>query len=431
MSIGERFVWTFATASGGINPIISVEAEVLDVDGKLVSNHRLLQLDQRDYTTLTTFDDYTPSRSHYVRVYADESENRIFSKRDDERATINIFVVDDAGNVVSSRRQRLNANRDQLQIQTASVDRDGRAYVLAKVFANKRGRELRGQSDAKLMLYTLDAGAEDVVTTELTLDGQYIEGVGMVSRDDGSPTIVGLYSDRIGRRVRGYFASAGIGGDTKLRPKEFNQRMLEKMGRRITSRVGGELALENGFEFRDALSLSNGRLSLLLEYYTEIRNNNFNNFNNPGFGGRMETTFVYGEGLVLNFAADGDLEDAVVVPKYQTANVPGLPYMRMNLVEYDGRAAVIYNDNPKNFTRDLNKRTKPLRFNDALAVLGYDSDGGRLQRIPLFARKDAGKVIIIPSSATRLADDRVLFLATRYKFFGNNELRFGVIDAPR
>ncbi len=443
VSIGEHFVWTFATFEDGRDQV-QLRAEILDGQGKIVSAHELVTVPQRDYQAarITTFDDYTPSRSHYVRVYGEVSENRLLSKKDDEQASVTVFVVDEAGNVVTNKRQRLNATRDQVEIQTATVDREGRAYILAKVYANSKGRELRGGSDARLYLYTMDPGAEDFVTTEIELAGQYIQGVSMVPNDQGSPAIVGLYADRIGRRIRGYFSSDDIRSGATLKPQPFSQEMLALMGPKATTRVNGELALEQSFEFRDALRLSNGRLSLLLEGFQVRRDNAYYpgygpSFYNPyrygygPYGGRNNLTFEYQEGIILNFDSRGGLTDVLSVPKYQTTQTPGLPYARINLVEYEGKAAVIYNDNPKNFTRDPARNAKGTNWSDALAVLGYDQGDGNLTRIPLFERKEAGKVIIVPSSATRLADDRVVFLATRYKVFGGNELRFGVIEPPR
>ncbi len=442
VSVGEHFVWTFATFEDKRDEV-QLRAEILDGDGKLLSAHKLVTVPQRDYQSdrIVSFDDYTPSRSHYVRVYGEVSENRVLSKRDDERASVTVLVVDEEGQVVTNKRQRLNANRDQLEIQKVTVDRDGRAYILAKVFDNTKGRELRGGSDARLYLYTMDAGAEDFVTTELELEGQYIQGVSMVPNDKGSPAIVGLYADRIGRRIRGYFSSDDVRSGQTLVAQPFSQEVLAKLGPRATSRVGGELALEQTFEFRDALQLTNGRLSLLLEGFQVRRDNSYYNgfgpsfynpyrFGNGQFGGQ-NLLFEYQEGLILNFDTRGELTDALTVPKFQTTPSPNLPYARMNLVEYEGKAAVIYNDNPKNFTRDLDRNTKGTNWNDALAVLGYDRGDGELLRVPLFARRDAGKVIIVPRSATRLADDRILFLATRYKTFGGNELRFGIIDPAR
>lgn len=433
-TVGERFVWTYAR-HGREDGTVALGVDVLDGAGALVAEEEIMTLRARDYRRdrLDFRAAFTPSRSHYVRVYVEQSENRVFSKRDDEEAAATILVVDDGGAIVSNRRVGLGANRDQLTVEAVSVDSEGRAYVLARVLDNERGRERRrGGSDAGLRLYTLEPGGGAVARTDLELQGQYIEGVGMVPNDVGAPAIVGLYSERVGRAIAGYFSGADVRDGATLRPRPFTRDLLEAMGRKVTRGRGDGLAIENQFEFRDALRLADGRLALLMEsfdvrVYTPP----------PTVGGGFQATrvsYVYGEGVIFDFAADGTLRDAIVVPKLQVTEQPGLPYARMNLVEYEGHAAVVYNDNPKNFARATSKRTKGLNWNKSLAVLGYAEttsrrrDGERLRRVPLFARRDADKVIAIPPSVTRLPDGRVVFLATRYRTFGRNQLRFGVLS---
>ena len=436
-TVGEHFAWTYATLDPRTRKV-RIGLDILDGEARAVATDKVMDLEARDYRRgrLDYRAAFTPSRSHYVRVYAEQSENRLFSKRDDEAATATILVVDDGGAIVSNKRVRLNANRDQLNVEAVSVDSEGRAYVLARVFDNERGRERRrGGSDATLWVYTLEPGGDRVERTEVELQGQYIQGVGMVPNDAGAPSIVGLYSERVNREIAGYFSGADVTDGTTLRPRPFTREVLEGMGRKITRGRGDRLAVENQFEFRDALRLSDGRLALLMESF-DIRVSN----PPPTAGGGFQAqriTYVYGEGVVFDFDADGTLRNALVVPKLQQTQTPNLSYARMNLVEYEGNPAVVYNDNPKNFTRSVDRRTKGLNWSKSLAVLGYGepsaraSDGERLRRVPLFARRDADKVIAIPPSVTRLPDGRVVFLATRYKLFGQNQLRFGVIGAER
>ena len=432
VSIGENFIWTFATRKAGEGEM-DIAAEVLDAKGKLVSKHKLMSVERKNYGGLTTLAEYSASRKHYVRVYAEQSDNRVFSKRDDERATLNIVVFNEAGEAVANDRKLLKCNRDQLEVLSVAVDDEGKAYVLAKVLGNTRGNERRGASDADVYVYSLSPGAAEIEATELKILGQYIEGAALVaSPTGGSPTVVGLYAERVNRRIRGFFASDDISAGATLRPIPFTQDMLRQMGPRITTRSGGELAIENEFVFRDALRLSDGRLSLLLESFRVMYTNSGPGLSGAagvGMGAASRPTYFYSEGLLLNFSAAGQFDNLVVVPKYQRSQVPDVPYLRMDLVEYQGKAATIYNDNPKNFSRDLEQRTRALNLSDALAVIAYGQNG-ELVRAPIFARRDADKVLLIPRSAARLSDGSIIFLATRYKTFGKNELRFGLIE-PR
>lgn len=424
-SLGDRLLWTYATPTRE-NGVFQIEAEVLDDKGELVSNHPLLKIDRREYSFLKAREEYSADRHYYVRVYAEESAQRFMSKRDEEPASLTIAVFDNNGEVVSMKRKRLRADRDQLEMQSVAVDNDGRAYVLAKVYANSQRRETGGGSDSKVYLYTLDPGAEELERVEMKLGGQYIEGVSMVPGRDGIPAIAGVYTDRRGGRIAGYFSTDNPRKGEILKPRPFSQDFLESLGVRITARRRGALVMEGNFEFRDAIRLTNGKLTILLESF-DIRTNN----NNVGMGVGVgpiignQFTYIFGEGVMLTFDETGEISEATVVPKYQSTENPDAPFYSLNLVEYQGRPAAIYNDNPKNFTRDISKRTRSLALNRALAIITYSDSKGELQRDPIFARLDADKLILVPSSATRLANDDVVFMALRYKTFGKNQFRFG------
>ena len=439
-SLGDALLWTFMTRGRERNTF-DVRAEVLNGDGKLLSEHRLLTVHQRELAQLADLEAYSANRGYYVRAYADESQSSLFSKRDDERATVTLAVFDRMGTPITIERKRLRVNRDQLELQSAAVDDDGTAYLLAKVYTSSKGRETRRGSDSKVYLYTLAPGAEDLERTELKLAGQYIEGVSMVPGLSGRPAIVGVYSERIDGRIVGYFADNNPSAGNVLKPQPFSQDLLERLGRRVTSRRGGRLVLEGQYEFGEALRLRDGRLSLLLE---SIR---ITQQTGPAGGIGMQpgmttnTNYTFSDALLLTFSNDAELQEALMVPMFQSytlqqnfatrraslGSVP--PYYRASLVEYDGKPAVIYNDNPRNFGRDIERTTKALRFRDAVATLAFADEDGRLRQQPVFSRREADQLILIPRSTERLINDDVVFMATRFRTFNKNELSFGRISS--
>ncbi len=423
-SLGDRLLWTYATQTSK-KGTYQIEAEVLDSEGKLVSNHPLLKIDRREYPYLKALEEYSADRHYYARVYAEESIQRTLSKRDEEPASLTIAVFDNVGEVVSMKRKRLRCDRDQLEVQSVAVDNDGRAYVLAKVYANSQRRETNGGSDSKVYLYTLDPGADELARIEMKLGGQYIEGISMVPGPEGLPAIAGVYTERRGGRIAGYFSTDNPSKGEILKPRPFSQKMLAKFGKRITAKRRGSLVLEGDFEFRDAIRLTNGKLTILLESFDIRANNNTVGVGVGPVGVGNQVTYIYGEGIMLTFDQTGEIDEATIVPKYQSTENPDAPFYSLKLVEFQGKAASIYNDNPKNFTRDLSKRTRSLALSRALAIVAYADNNGNLQRDPIFARMDADKLVLVPTSATRLANDDVVFMALRYKAFGKNQFRFG------
>ncbi len=423
ISLGEGLLWTFATESSTRGEL-ELRAEILDDKGKVLAAHRLFQLEESEFGEVTDSEAWSTDRQYYTRVFAEESSQRLFSKKDEEKAGLTIAVFNNVGELITLKRTVLPVQRDQLEIHTVAVDNDGQAFILARVYGNSKRRETRGGSDSKVLLYTLAPGGEELEQIELKLAGQYIEGIAMVPGRDGDPAIVGLYSDKLRGRIMGYFSLIDPRAGEVLQPKEFSQQMLESLGRSVSFTKKGDQVIAKDFEFRDALRLSNGNLALLLELYREVTYTS-----NSGAGGfaTMRTSYVYGAGVILTFDEKGVLAEALAVPKYQASAYLNGPFDRMNLVEYNGLPAVIYNDNPKNLVRSLDKRPKRLNMKKAVATMGFANRSGELQRDPLFARKNVGKLVLVPNSVISLNNDDVVFMALRFKAFGKNEVSFGRI----
>ena len=417
-SLGESIVWTYATETDDRNRY-AIHAATYRPDGTETDNYRLMDLDRRDYGGLEVYAGESAARDYHVRVFAEQSPQRLLSKRDDEPAAMTVAVFSREGELVTHVTERLEVARDQLDIQSVSVDDEGNAYVAARVFTTSKGRETNGGSDSDVFVYDVDRGGESLARTRLELAGQYIAALEFFPVPDGPPTVLGLYTERRGDRLRGVFAASDPTSGQTLRPQRFSQELLESLGRRVTAGKGDRLRLEGDFEFLDSQILPDGSLAVLLEDYRVTTTVDPNT-------GRVRTTFQYGEGIVMTFDAEGELYEAWVVPKFQAEVNQVSPFVRMKLIPYAGGVGVLYNDNPKNLTRSLDERTKSMGFRNSVAVLAY-IDNGELERRPLFGRLEADKLLMAPSSGVRLATGDVVFVAKRFKMFGKNQLRLGLV----
>ena len=425
-SLGNKLLWTFATQANE-SDVYNIRAEVLDDGGKNVRSHELLSVNKREFHSLKALEEYSADRHYYTRVYAEESSELFLNKRDTEAASLTIGVFDENGEVVSLKTKKLNCSRVQLEVKSVAVDNDGRAYVLAKIYGNAHRGEALGGSDSQIFLYSLNPGAEELERVEMKLDGQYIEGISMTPNSEGNPAIAGVYRNLRGGGITGYFSTTNPRKGEVIKANPFSQELLKSLGRRITTKQQGELALEQNFGFKDAIRLSNGKLTILLESL-EVHNKRNYGRTNGSFSSKDRYNYIFGEGVMLTFDQEGELSEATVVPKFQSTENLGNPFFRLNLVEYQGRPAAIYNDNPDNFIRDVSKRPRVLSLpHRALAVICYADENGTLQRDPIFARVENEKLILMPSSASRLINDDVVFMAIKYNTLGKNEFRFGRI----
>ena len=417
-SLGRAVTWAYATETDDRDRY-AIHAATYAPDGREVGDYPLMELDRRDYGGLQVYAGESASRAYHVRVFAEQSGQRLFSKRDDQPATMTVAVFAAGGELVSHVTERLAVARDQLDVQSVTVDDAGNAYVAARVFTSSKGRETSGGSDSDVFVYDLPRGGDALARTRLDLAGQYIAALEFYPVPDGPPTVLGLYTERRGNRLRGVFATNDPTGGQTLEPQRFSRELLESLGRRVTSGKGDNLRLEGDFEFLDSQLLPDGSLAVLLEDF------DMTTYVDPQTG-RARTTFRYAEGIVLTFDPTGTLYEAWVVPKLQAEVNQVTPFVRMKLVPYGEGVGVLYNDSPKNLTRSLEERTKPLRFRDAVAVIAY-VDNGELKRRPLFGRREADKLLMVPSSGVRLAGGDVVFVAKRFKLFGKNQLRLGLV----
>lgn len=422
-SLRNQLLWTFAKKSEN-KRFYRIEAEVLNAQGNVLSNYKLFNVDKDDFPYLKTYQAHSTNLAFHTRIYANEGAQWFARKKDNEPANLIITVFDSSGALTSLKKARLNCTRKQLEVQSVVVDNEGRVQILAKIYGNAHGSETAGGSDSQIFLYTLNQGSEILERVEMKLDGQYIEGISMVPGEQESTAIVGVYADRMGGRVKGYFSTNNPRTGKLLEARPFSQELLKQLGPRITARNKGELVMEWNFGFRDAIQLSNGMLTILLESF-DVHNSKSDAQINSWAIANDRDTYIFGEGVMLTFDQDGVLSETTVVPKLQAAENLGNPFFRVNLVEYKGRPAALYNDNPKNFIRDLSKPTLVSSMKNALAIVCYSDVTGKLQREPVFARSKDEKMVVVPSSAKRLSNNDVVFMALKYKTFGSNTFRFG------
>ncbi len=435
-------LWTYVT-EGRKKDEYDFVTEVIDpASGKVTASHLVARVNPRDYNGLYYESARSANLDYTLQVFNEQSANRLLSKRDDEQATLSLSVIGPDGEVVTDLRKRVGIPRDQLEVTSATVGDDGRAYVLAKVYDNQGKREGRRNSRYDMTVYTAAPGADKIQTFRLQLGGEFIVGITAVPKEGGQPSILGLYSDRLDGLIRGVFATNDLSANTKLVPQPFSPEILEQLGRRVTTNRGGAPAgIERTFEFRAAAQSPDGTAALLLEdFYVS------SSAPTPG-NPNPSTRITFRENVLLEFDASGSLSGATMVPKSQTISVRGTgfgfvsrrqrqriareinnPYLGVGLVRLNGGFGMVYNDNAKNLFRPIDKNAKGTNFSKATAILAYTDEGGKLVRSPLFERREADKMLLHVDSGELFPDGTVAFVASRYRSFAKNEIRLGLIE---
>jgi len=422
-SIKDNLLWIYETQKDKGDPI-KIEAQIVKPDASLGQKTKILTYDPNNKIEYEIFSSRSFDKSKYIYVLLESSENRMFSKKDDENANVTFFILDSSGKTISLETKRLHVPKNRFKMLSIAVDDSGTGYMVGKEYARVNRSEIKNGSDDKLKIYTLDSKGSEISSTQLRTNAMYVRSATLVAGKGIAPNLFGTYAEERGKGVKGMFYAQNPQEEgATLSPKPFTSKELDKMGKRITEGKGDKRLIEQSFVFQGALISQDGSASILLESYEYTPGRT-----SAGPNGTIRNfppIHRFAEGMIMELSAQGNIEDFVVVPKYQSMTYVISPWARMSLLGFNGFPAVIYNDNPKNLGRDLEKRTKPLKWKNGTAMIGYQDESGDLVRQPLFSRKEADKMVIVPESATELKNGDVVFLSYRMSMFDRDQYMIG------
>ncbi len=421
-SIEDNLLWVYETQKSNKEPI-TIKAQIVQPDGNLGKETKILTYDPEKKTSYVIHRSRSFDKSKHIYVLTEESRNRVFSKKDDVNTSVTFFILDKNGETITLQKKTLRVPKDRFEMLTIAVDNEGTGYMVGREFAKGTKKQKRNGSDALLKIYTLEAGSSEIVSKTLRTNAMYIRSATLVAGEDVAPSLFGTYAEDYGKGLKGLFFAQNPQDGKPLKPRPFTSSQLDKMGKRITKGKGDKRLIEPSFEFHGALVSRAGSASVLLESYTYTPPSTVASGNGATRSTPPKHSFA--EGVIVNLTPEGSVEDFVVVPKYQSMSYSISPWARMSILGFNGRPAVIYNDNPKNIGRDLEKRTKPLKWKNGTAMLGYANTNGELVRQPLFSRKEADKMLIVPESATELKNGDVVFLSYRHSMFDRDQYMIG------
>jgi hypothetical protein len=421
-SIEDNLLWVYETQKEKGAPI-SIKTQIVKPDGSLGKETKILTYSADDKIDYTIYRSRSFDKSKYIYVLTEASDNRAFSKKDDVNTSVTFFIVDNNGETITLEKKKLRVPRDRFEMLTIAVDNQGTAYMVGREFAKGSKKQKKNGSDALLKIYTLEAGSSDIVAKTLRTNAMYIRSATLVAGVDVTPSLFGTYAEEYGKGLNGFFFAKNPQDGKPLKPRPFTSTELDKLGKRVTRGKGAKRLIEPSFEFHGALVSRDGSASVLLESYVYspsrvVTAGNGTTTNSP-------PRHSFGEGIIINLSPEGSIEDFTVVPKYQSMTYYISPWARMDLLGFNGKPAVIYNDNPKNLTRDLEKHPKALKWKNGVATIGYADENGNLVRRPLFSRKEADKMLIVPESATELKNGDVVFLSYRLSMFDRDQYMIG------
>lgn len=409
--IGNRLIWVYEEQE--TKGEATMWCQIVNLDGTLGDRYKALDFEPKNgYIYVESAISLDKSKRGFV--FSNEAKNRIGSQKDDEKSELNFLIFDVNGKLVNEASKKLTSARNQFDLRSVGITNEGKLFAAAKIFDNGKRKEVKGGSKTKLYVYSLAPKGTELTRTSLRTSGAYLTEVSLNAAPNGEVNLYGLYRTEEYKGNVGVFHVLGLSEEsTSIRKRAFPQKYLEKLGKHLVKKSKGELELVKFCTFRDALSLQDGSQALLLEIlYVEETD-------------AKTIRYTFKEGIILSCDSEGKITSMNQIPKAQLSYHAIDPYNSLKLVEYNGKAAVVYNDNIKNLDRSIEQPAKLLYSDNAVALIAYVGEDGTLVRKPLFLKKEMDNMMIMPNSVKALESGEVIFMTAGGKMLGDKGYGIG------
>lgn len=255
--------------------------------------------------------------SHAVILHRSSVINGLFQRP--QLATFQLQVLDSAQAPLWDRLVQTPFNDNLIDIERVSVDAQGTAYVLARIYEQRRVERRRGEANYfyKLMVYRRDQ--KDPTTYDLALDDLFITDITFKVNRSGRIVCSGFYSERRTYSMKGAFyftinpVTQAIEGQGQ---QPFDTDFLAQLMSRRSARKGREL---RRFYLDDLILRSDGGAVLIAEEYFVTTNTYYTG---TGVNRVANTTYTYhyDDIIVVNLNPDATIAWAASIPKDQSGS---------------------------------------------------------------------------------------------------------------
>lgn len=399
-SLGDKLIWVYNEQEKGDDALTWVQ--LLNLDGKLGKRFQIFKFNpKKGFTYINSTVSNDKSKRGFV--FSKMSFNLRAGKGDDGNSELSFMVFNDDGSVVCSTNKKLTTSRRNFELKSIGVTNSGKIIAVADIYDIDNRKKLKGGSLNQIYTYTLAPESKEVIKTHVQSKGVYLSDLSLYTNTTGNINLFGIYRKSERKQNIGVFCVTGLSENSKsINLIPFNESDLQKLGTRVTHVSKGTLTLKNEFSIQGALSHNNGSNTILLEaYYRKVSERT------------GAITHNFNDGIIINYNNEGNINSATTIPKVQPNINQIEPYARMHLIEHNGKAAVVYNDNIDNLSSDQDQVRKALtnmNKKNAVATIAYTNEDEKLVRKPLFPSMEIKGMMIIPNSVAELSDGDAIFM---------------------
>lgn len=419
MSLKNSLLWIYETQKERAEPR-SFLVQSISPTGILGEKTTIFSHDakkQKEYTIEKTS---SFNQNKHLLVFHESRFPYIKSKHKTETTDIAFAVLDSSAAIISKATLSIPFPRNQFMLLNTGVDDNGVAYMIGREFPNGRSAWVKKYQTSILKIYSLLPGSKDFKIKTLESNEAYLSCPTLISREGHPPSLFGAFSDTPGPGIKGFFYLQNIiNPPTEL--IEFSKSELDKM----SNILNDEQTVTIPFIFHNYISKPDGRTSILLESYVYAINTGSLRREPDGTSVPMHR---FKDGLIVDISSTGKVEDLVVIPKLQTTT--GIMYSskdRMNLINYTGTNAVVYNEFPKNYKASkLQTRTWENK-SKFISTIGYKDQNGQVVRQQLTPELKELPSYVLPESSIVLKDGSTVFILEQRPSKHDRTYRFGKV----
>ncbi len=102
----------------------------------------------------------------------------------------------------------------------------------------------------------------------------------------------------------------------------------------------------------------------------------------------------------------------------------------MNLIEYKGQPAVLYNDGPNNYTQAVDIMPDHMKDKEGQSLIAYIGPDPKnpLVRTPLYGAEESDHNICSPAQTVLFSDGSILYVNTRLPLPHHDQLRITKVE---
>ncbi len=307
-------------------------------------------------------------------------------------------------------------------ITSYRVDNDGNAYMLGKVYNEKRKEKKRGLPNYRYEVIACRDGGANLQQYPISVDERFLTDMQIEIQDSQTIVCAGFYSEKGTVSIRGTYFLKVDAASKQILAKNFKDFEIgfitQNMKRRDAKRAArqekrGDDAELFEYDLDKLLIGKDGSAVLIAEQYFLRSVTQYQSIN----GMRTSTTityYYYNDIIAVKMDASGEIVWSRKIPKTQLTREDGGFYSSYTFAIVKGNLCFIYNDNPDNMALEDDEKADNFNPSKSVVVISSIDPKGNVTKKPIFTSKDV-EVITVPKVCEQISNTEVVLFGKRKK----------------